>query len=542
MIKKCAFILLIFALLLCAVACGSGADRAVPVPGSATEKVTPQVVTKPADFGSWAEATISWAEARVGSYEWYDEEEKQGYCLRFVANAFRQQGPEPEGDWNSAWEASRELELRHEQPRLAPRGALIFFESTKDNPFGHVGIHLGDEKIIHTYGKVRIDTIKDVPNLDSGTLIGPYMGWAYPPEKWRPQTPARQPVTVAQSTEDLLRELVKAYCDAWMEGDYQKVMGCLSKEARESFKEDFSSESEFKTDVYRQRRNDWVDHVEIYFDLIEDEDASGDIIVHYIEGSQYGTRERKPILLIKEEGEWRMTFYSPPWSRSTVRVKTFCVLFERGGEDPFSLKQYSLINIKSTSDWPLTNIRVVVKWYDHGSFVGKSVRHYDWALTPGEERSLKIYATEYTGVWLGACDVEVDHMAPISPGQRLVYPETAEEVFTAFFTLLMECRYVDAQKYVYVSDEKLRELKEEGYDTLADFLRLTSEDFSSKAERVEILEVKPVDPESWLGKELSEFQAAVDIKSKIYLKDGTSDEGWTAVVKVEGLWKIPIMT
>lgn len=151
---------------------------------SPTPAPTPTLA--PANFSSWAEAAISWGKAKGGSYEWYDEENNQGYCLRFVANAFRQRGPEPEGEWNSAWEASQNLTRYDEEAQKAPRGSLIFFGKTADNRYGHVGIYLGNGKLIHAYGKVRIDDIDQVRNLDKGQLIGSYIGWAYPPEKWRP--------------------------------------------------------------------------------------------------------------------------------------------------------------------------------------------------------------------------------------------------------------------------------------------------------------------------------------------------------------------
>jgi len=73
--------------------------------------------------------------------------------------------------------------------------------------------------LIHAYGKVRIDDIDQVKSLDKGRLIGAYIGWAYPPEKWRPAplegsralTPEEVPVTdESEATETELRNIQTA--------------------------------------------------------------------------------------------------------------------------------------------------------------------------------------------------------------------------------------------------------------------------------------------------------------------------------------------
>jgi uncharacterized protein YgiM (DUF1202 family) len=42
------------------------------------------------DFSLWSEEAIKWGENHSGSEDWWDDTAKQGYCLRFVANAFMQ--------------------------------------------------------------------------------------------------------------------------------------------------------------------------------------------------------------------------------------------------------------------------------------------------------------------------------------------------------------------------------------------------------------------------------------------------------------------
>ena len=162
-------------------------DVQVSVPASTPAQTR---AVEPADFELWAEAAIAWAQNRLGSRHWYE------LCLRFAANAFMQKGGPPaevpEGTWTSALDACNgdedyDLVLQdYDSWANAPRGVLVFFGETNDNQFGHVGIHLGDGTIVHSYGKVRIDKIEQAEELGEGNLIGSYLGWAYPPERWRP--------------------------------------------------------------------------------------------------------------------------------------------------------------------------------------------------------------------------------------------------------------------------------------------------------------------------------------------------------------------
>lgn len=195
------------------------------VGGSVT--TTSGTTIKPADFETWAETAIEWAQNNLGSDHWYE------LCLRFTANAFMQQGEPPseipEGIWTSALDAingDEDYDLILKDPdswNNAPRGALIFFSKTEENQFGHVGIYLGDGRIIHSYGKVRIDDVEQVGELDRGRLIGSYLGWTYPPERWRPKSttsktmePAKPDVTPSSDelfileTEGIYRETSSA--------------------------------------------------------------------------------------------------------------------------------------------------------------------------------------------------------------------------------------------------------------------------------------------------------------------------------------------
>ena len=163
----------------------------------------PVQTSEPVDFELWAEAAITWAQSNLGSDHWNE------LCLRFVANAYMQQGSPPiqvpEGEWKTALESAHALKRYNQESegwRKATKGALLFFDKTENNPAGHVGIYLGDGRIIHSYGKVRIDDVEQVEKLDQGELIGSYLGWAYPPEKWRPKgtTPETMEPTTPERT------------------------------------------------------------------------------------------------------------------------------------------------------------------------------------------------------------------------------------------------------------------------------------------------------------------------------------------------------
>jgi cell wall-associated NlpC family hydrolase len=159
--------------------------------------------SQPVDFSSWAENAITWAEKYNDSRDWWDSERKIGYCLRFVANAFLQEKGEGRSGSESAIEAAKKLYRFNQEPggwQNAPRGAVIFFDGEGNNDYGHVGIYLGDGRLIHAYGSVQETTIEEAMDKPD---VGRYLGWSYPPEEWRPtSTPvaAEAPLTETQTS------------------------------------------------------------------------------------------------------------------------------------------------------------------------------------------------------------------------------------------------------------------------------------------------------------------------------------------------------
>lgn len=142
------------------------------------------------DFAQWSENAIKWGEnyADIGSKDWWDPVNEIGYGLRFVANAFMLEKAEGETGSESAIEAAKNLYRFDQEPdgwENAPRGAIIFFDKEGNNDYGHVGIYLGDGKLIHAYGSVQETTVEEAMDKPD---VGRYLGWAYPPEDWRPKT------------------------------------------------------------------------------------------------------------------------------------------------------------------------------------------------------------------------------------------------------------------------------------------------------------------------------------------------------------------
>lgn len=258
-----------------------------------TEESAP--VPAPVDFESWAEAAIAWAESNLEESEhWYK------LCLRFVANAFMQQGSPPaevpEGTWASAWDAvngDQDFDLTLQDSdnwRNAPRGALIFFGQTDDNRGGHVGIYLGDGRIIHAYGKVRIDSMEQVRNLDDGKLIGSYIGWAYPPERWRPvsePTPAIKPTPGSPS------EVVVQFYTLISNGEYSEAKKLLTQE----YLEDYAI-----VDAFQDREIEIL-HIEIIEEKILEE-SWWNIVVYLTESGFEGSYTvTENLLLAIKRGE-----------------------------------------------------------------------------------------------------------------------------------------------------------------------------------------------------------------------------------------------
>jgi len=133
----------------------------------------PVGIGSPGEDGGRAERAIAWAMGEVGSETYY------GLGLRFVADAYGGQNFPRSATILANALGPREGDL---PPRNAPPGALLWFnlgDEDRGRNDGHVGISLGDGRMIHTFAKVRIDDVDK-----SQRWLSRYRGWTPAPEDW----------------------------------------------------------------------------------------------------------------------------------------------------------------------------------------------------------------------------------------------------------------------------------------------------------------------------------------------------------------------
>ena len=151
-----------------------------------TDTLLPQ--TPPSYFASnqeCIEEAIKWAEGQdQNSLRWND------LCLKFVSEAYgtgESINPKTTG-WQWPNDAIAKLGDSFYQANECcnpPRGSLIFFSVTGENEiYGHIGIYLGNGKVVHAYGTPRVDNLAGGDGVEQLSTIGSYLGWAYPPEDW----------------------------------------------------------------------------------------------------------------------------------------------------------------------------------------------------------------------------------------------------------------------------------------------------------------------------------------------------------------------
>jgi cell wall-associated NlpC family hydrolase len=114
---------------------------------------------------------VNWAEAQLGSTAW------DGLCQAFVHDAYLQGAGVEIGGAPSAvdyWNAHPDLQ--HPGDAAPPLGALVYWGATSYNPYGHVGLSLGDGQVVSSYE----ETTSGVHNfsLAARNAAGyPYLGW-----------------------------------------------------------------------------------------------------------------------------------------------------------------------------------------------------------------------------------------------------------------------------------------------------------------------------------------------------------------------------
>jgi cell wall-associated NlpC family hydrolase len=125
------------------------------------------------------ERAIAWALEREGSTDYALR------CLSFVEDAYEEPNEIEVFGADSARESADLYEVGSSTGE-APAGAFVFFSTTGEidgviRDWGHVGLAIGDGRMIHTWPEVRVDPITDVPSLPSGSWSPPqYLGFAPP--------------------------------------------------------------------------------------------------------------------------------------------------------------------------------------------------------------------------------------------------------------------------------------------------------------------------------------------------------------------------
>jgi cell wall-associated NlpC family hydrolase len=107
-------------------------------------------------------------------------------CLAFVEDAFeRANGIEVFGGASAAESAAQYGTLPYDRGALPPRGAFVFYACSgpiadRVADWGHVGLALGDDRVVHAWDEVRVDQVTAVAGLPvrAGWSRPTLIGWA----------------------------------------------------------------------------------------------------------------------------------------------------------------------------------------------------------------------------------------------------------------------------------------------------------------------------------------------------------------------------
>jgi len=127
---------------------------------------------------TYVDRALRWA------MEALDSTEYQTLCLKFVEDAYEISN-DVELDGYSTAKESAEAYDAQENIGLPPRGAYAFYDcwgtiEGKRRNWGHVGLSMGDGRVIHAWDRVRVDQYLDIQDLDAGPgwTRPEYIGWA----------------------------------------------------------------------------------------------------------------------------------------------------------------------------------------------------------------------------------------------------------------------------------------------------------------------------------------------------------------------------
>jgi cell wall-associated NlpC family hydrolase len=134
---------------------------ATDLAGNKADLGSAALVVAPAD--QRVEKAIRWALAQQGGHGW------DSLCLRFVNDAYQNAGVMPRR-WYWAIDAARALGASSHKG-VPPRGAYVFYWHP---PCGHVGLSLGDGRIVHAFGSQGVIVSNYL------RIHMTYIGWALP--------------------------------------------------------------------------------------------------------------------------------------------------------------------------------------------------------------------------------------------------------------------------------------------------------------------------------------------------------------------------
>lgn len=122
---------------------------------------------------------IAWAERQLGRDDYCFR------CLAFVEDAYEEANAIEIFGGSSAKESADEYGVSGSIMEIPPRGAFVFYDMTGDivgkhENYGHVGLHLGDGRVIHAWDEIRIDSLAAIETLEpaEGWTQSRYIGWA----------------------------------------------------------------------------------------------------------------------------------------------------------------------------------------------------------------------------------------------------------------------------------------------------------------------------------------------------------------------------
>jgi cell wall-associated NlpC family hydrolase len=129
-----------------------------------------------------ARNAVGWALAHLGDRAYALR------CLAFVEDAYERSNRIELFGGSSAAESAAAYGTKPYDPQAPPpRGAFVFYACSgpadgRTVAWGHVGLALGEGRVIHAWDRVRIDDARAVPNLTprAGWTPPTLLGWTPP--------------------------------------------------------------------------------------------------------------------------------------------------------------------------------------------------------------------------------------------------------------------------------------------------------------------------------------------------------------------------